>query len=60
MTRSEKLKDEPAPTLSCPECPNDDLLFGEKVASDTAVKRWYDCPDCGYEAISKLVYPLER
>jgi hypothetical protein len=54
------LRDRPLPELSCPECPNDDVLVGEKAADGAKVQRWFDCPDCGYEARSKIVYGAER
>ena len=50
------LREQPAPELNCPECPNDDVLVGEKTADGATVQRWYDCPDCGYEAPSRIVY----
>jgi hypothetical protein len=30
----------PAPALSCPECPNDDVRVGEKAADGAKVQRW--------------------
>jgi predicted RNA-binding Zn-ribbon protein involved in translation (DUF1610 family) len=54
------LRERPAPELTCPECPNDDVLVGEKAADGARVQRWYDCPDCGYEAPSRIVYGAER
>jgi len=33
---------------------------GEKAADGANVQRWYDCPDCGYEAPSRIVYGAER
>ncbi len=54
------LRDRPAPELACPECPNDDVIIGQKSAAGAKVKRWFDCPDCGYEAPSKIVYGAER
>jgi len=48
------------PDLSCPECPNEDVRVGEKAADGANVQRWYDCPDCGYEAPSRIVYGAER
>ncbi|WP_396614054.1 hypothetical protein ACH9L7_19895 (plasmid) [Haloferax sp. S1W] len=54
------LRDRPLPELTCPECPNDDVLVGEKAADGAKVQRWFDCPDCGYEARSKVVYGAER
>jgi len=54
------LRDRPNPKLSCPECPNDDVLVGEGAADAAKVQRWFDCPDCGYEDRSKIVYGAER
>lgn len=53
------LRDRPIPEISCPECPNGDVLVGEKAANRAKVQRWFDCPDCGYEARSKIVYGAE-
>jgi predicted RNA-binding Zn-ribbon protein involved in translation (DUF1610 family) len=55
-----ELRERPVPGLSCPECPNDDVLVGEKTADGSEVQRWFDCPDCGYEAPSQIVYGNER
>jgi predicted RNA-binding Zn-ribbon protein involved in translation (DUF1610 family) len=46
--------------LSCPECPNEDILVGEKSADGAKVQRWFDCHDCGYESRSAIVYGAER
>lgn len=54
------LRERPAPHLSCPECPNEDVFLGQKAADGDAVQRWFDCPDCGYEAPTKTVYCPER
>jgi len=48
----------PGPQLS--RCPNEDVRVGEKAADGANVQRWYDCPDCGYEAPSRIVYGAER
>ena len=56
----DELRKRPAPELSCPECPNDAVLVGEKSADGAKVQRWFDCPDCGYEAPSPIVYGAER
>ena len=56
----DELQERPSPDLSCPECPNDDVHVGEKAADGANVQRWYDCPDCGYEAPSRIVYGAER
>ncbi|TMT77623.1 hypothetical protein E2L06_19770 [Haloterrigena sp. H1] len=54
------LRDRPAPELACPECPNDDVIVGQKSATGAKVQRWFDCPNCGYEAPSKIVYGAEH
>ncbi|MFT4963003.1 MAG: putative RNA-binding Zn-ribbon protein involved in translation (DUF1610 family) [Halobacteriales archaeon] len=54
------LRKRPQSDLPCPECPNDDVLIGEKSADGATVQRWYDWPDCGYEAPSRIVYGVER
>jgi len=33
-----------APELSCPECPNEDILVGEKSADGAKVQRWFRVP----------------
>ena len=54
------LRDKPAPELTCPECPNDDVVVGQKSADSAKVQQWFDCPDYGYEGRSKIVYGTER
>jgi len=54
------LGERPVPDLSRQECPNDDVRVGEKAADGAKVKRWYDCPDCGYVAPSHIVHGAER
>jgi len=49
-----------APELSCPECPNEDILVGEKSADGAKVQRWFKCRDCDYESRSAIVYGAER
>ena len=56
----DELRERPVPDLSCPECPNHDVRVGEKAADGAKVQRYYDCPDCGYEAPSRIVYGAER
>jgi predicted RNA-binding Zn-ribbon protein involved in translation (DUF1610 family) len=54
------LRDKPTPELTCPECPNGDVVVGQKSADGAKVQRWFDCPNCGYEGRSKIVYGAER
>ena len=54
------LRDRPAPTLVCPEYSNGDVIVGQKSADGAKVQRWFDCPECGYEAPSRIVYGAER
>ena len=56
----DELWERSAPAIRCPECPNDDVRVGEKAADGAKVQRWYDCPDCGYEAPSRITYSAER
>jgi predicted RNA-binding Zn-ribbon protein involved in translation (DUF1610 family) len=56
----DELRDRPAPNLTCPECPDDDIVVGMKSASDGAIKVWFNCRACGYEAPSRIVYPQEQ
>ena len=56
----DELRERPFPALSCPKCPRVDVRVGEKAADRAKVQRWYDCPDCGYEAPSRIVYGAER
>jgi predicted RNA-binding Zn-ribbon protein involved in translation (DUF1610 family) len=53
------LRERSAAGLSCPECPNDDVRV-IKVADGAKLQRWYDCPDCEYEAPSRIIYGAER
>lgn len=48
------------PELTCPECPHDDIIIGQKSADGPKVQRLFDCPDCGYKAPSRIVYGAER
>ena len=59
-TFRDALRSRPVPDLTCLECPNDDILVGQKTADGAKVQRWFDCPDCGYEGPSKIVYGAER
>jgi len=36
------------------------FVSAAKAADGANVQRWYDCPDCGYEAPSRIVYGAER
>ena len=54
------LRDRSVPTLACPECSNEDVIVGQKSADGAKIQRWFDCPDCGYEAPSRIVYGAER
>ena len=50
----------PVPELTCPECPNDDVLVGKKSADGAKIQRWFECPDRGYEGPLRIVYGAER
>jgi predicted RNA-binding Zn-ribbon protein involved in translation (DUF1610 family) len=54
------LRERPTPELMCPTCGNEDVIVGQKAADGAKLKRWFDCPDCGYEALSRIVYGAER
>jgi predicted RNA-binding Zn-ribbon protein involved in translation (DUF1610 family) len=56
----EALRERPAPELACPDCGTADVVVGEKAADGAAVERWFDCPACGHEAPSRIVYGAER
>ena len=56
----DELRKRPTPELSCPECPNEDVFVGEKSADGAKVRRWFNCPDCGYETLSRIIYGAER
>lgn len=49
------LRDKLIPELICPECPNGDVVVGQKSADGAKVQRWCNCTDCGYEGRSKIV-----
>jgi len=53
-------RDKPTLELTCPECPNDDVVIGQKTVDGATVQRWFDCPDCGYDGRSKVVYSAKR
>jgi len=54
------LRDKPSPELTCPSCLTNGVVIGEKAADGATVQRWFDCPDCGYDGRSKVVYNAER
>jgi predicted RNA-binding Zn-ribbon protein involved in translation (DUF1610 family) len=56
----DEFQERPTPGLSCPKCSNDDVRVSEKSADGAKVQRWYDSPDCGYQAPSRIVYGAER
>ena len=56
----DELRKRPQPDLPCPECPNDDIVLGQKSADGAKVQRWFECRDCGYESRSAIVYAAER
>ncbi|WP_323173700.1 hypothetical protein [Natrialba sp. PRR66] len=43
-----------------PECLNGDVVVGGKSTDGAKAQRWFDCPDCGYKAPSRIVYGAER
>lgn len=56
----DELRKRPQPELRCPECPNDDVIVGQKSADGATVQRWFECRECGFESCSALTYGLER
>jgi len=48
------------PARACPECPNDEVVFGQKSADGAKIQRWFECWECGYESRSAIVYGPER
>jgi predicted RNA-binding Zn-ribbon protein involved in translation (DUF1610 family) len=56
----DELRKRPQPELPCPECPNDDVVVGQKSADGAKVQRWFECRDCGYESRSAIIYGAER
>ena len=48
------------PALRCPECPNDEVVVGQKSADSAKVQRWFEYREWGYESRSALVYGPER
>lgn len=56
----DELRRRSVPELTCPGCPDNTVVVGEKSAGGAAVQRWFDCCACGYEAPSKIVYGAEQ
>ncbi len=56
----DELQKRPHPELPCPECPNDDVVVGQKSADGAKVQRWFECRECGYESRSAIIYGPER
>lgn len=55
----EKLRRNPEPELACENC-GFTINWAERNAADMAKQqRYFDCPDCGYEAPSEIVYGYE-
>ena len=56
----DELKKCPQPELRCPECPNDEVVVGQKSADGAKIQRWFECRECGHESRSAIVYGPER
>lgn len=56
----DELRKRPLPELPCQECPNDDVVVGQKSADGAKVQRWFECRECGYESRSAVIYGAER
>jgi transposase-like protein len=56
----DELEKRPQPELRCPECPNDEVVVGQKSADGAKIQRWFECRECRYESRSALVYGPER
>ncbi|MFD1570444.1 DUF7568 family protein [Halorubrum laminariae] len=56
----DELKKRSQPELRCPECPNDEVVVGQKSADGAKIQRWFECRECGYESRSAIVYGPER
>ena len=56
----DELEKRPEPELRCPECPNDEVVVGQKSADGAKVQRWFECQECGYESRSAIIYGSER
>ena len=56
----DELQKRPQPALRCLECPNDEVVVGQKSADGAKIQRWFECRECGYESRSAIVYGPER
>jgi DNA-directed RNA polymerase subunit M/transcription elongation factor TFIIS len=56
----DELEKRPEPALRCPECPNDEVVVGQKSTDGAKIQRWFECRECGYESRSAIVYGPER
>ena len=56
----DELKKRPQPEFRCPECPNDEVVVGQKSADGAKIQWWFECRECGYESRSAIVYGPER
>ena len=56
----DELEKRSQPELRCPECPNDEVVVGQKSADGARIQRWFECRECGYESRSAIVYGPER
>jgi len=56
----DELEKRPQSELRCPECPNDEVVVGQKSADSAKVQRWFEYREWGYESRSALVYGPER
>jgi len=43
----DELETRSQPELRCPECPNDEVVVGQKSANGATVQRWFECRECG-------------
>ena len=56
----DELKKRSQPELRCPECPNDEVVVGQKSADGVKIQRWFECRECGYESRSAIIYGSKR
>lgn len=56
----DELEKRPEPELSCPECPTDEVVVGQKSADGAKIQRWFECREYGYGSRSEIVYGPER